>query len=132
MTAITMGTIMDSLGTALATISGLRVFDFPPKSAQPPFAFVAMPDSIDYNLTFGRALDRASYKVYVGVANVVDRAARDELALYVGETGAKSIKAALEAATGAGAVRVERAEFSTITLAAGEYAGITFLVDVAA
>lgn len=125
-----IGTVMDDLGTALDTIDGLRVFDFPPKSAQPPFAFVDMPESVDFDLTLNRGSDRATFSVVVAVADVVDRAARDAIATYAAGSGASSVKAVLEAATIGLSVRVESVTFRPVTLAQGTYAGAIFEVDV--
>lgn len=121
---------MDQIGTALATVTGLRVFDFPPKSAQPPFAFVDMPERVDFDLTYGRGSDRATFTVVVAVADVVDRAARDAIAAYAAGSGASSIKAVLDAATIGTSARVESVEFRPVTLSAGSYAGAIFDVDV--
>ncbi len=131
MTATNVSAVMDDLGTQLATISGLRVFDFPPKSAQPPFAFVNLPNTIEYDLSMRRGSDRFTVDVYVGIADVVDRASRDEMALYVAGSGSKSIKAAIEASTNY-SYRVTRCTFSRITLAAGEYSAAILQVDVGA
>lgn len=121
---------MDQIGTALVTVPGLRVFDFPPKSAQPPFAFVDMPDRVDFDLTYARGADRATFTVVVAVADVVDRAARDAIAAYAAGSGASSIKAVLDAATIGTSARVESVEFRPVTLAGGSYAGAIFDVDV--
>lgn len=125
-----IGTAMDQIGTALGTITGLRVFDFPPKSAQPPFAFVDMPD-LDYDLTMGRGHDRASFNVVVAVADVVDRAARDAISVYAAASGASSVKAVLDAASIGSSRRVTAVEFRPVQLAAGTYAGAIFTLDVA-
>lgn len=125
-----IGTVMDQIGTALATVTGLQVFDFPPKSAQPPFAFVDMPERVDFDLTYGRGSDRATFTVVVAVADVVDRAARDAIASYAAGSGASSIKAVLDAATIGTSARVESVEFRPVTLSAGSYAGAIFDVDV--
>lgn len=130
MTAANLGTIMDALGVALGSITGLRIFDFPPLSAQPPFAFVNLPDQIDYDLTAGRGTDRMTIEIYVGVANVVDRAARDAMASYAAGSGTNSIKAAVESAEGL-AVQARSATFATIALASGSYAGLIVTLDVA-
>lgn len=122
--------VMDQIGVGLATITGLRVFDFPPKSAQPPFAFVDMPDSIDFDLTLNRGSDRATFTVVVAVADVVDRAARDAIAEYAAGSGGKSVKAALDAATIGTSARVESVTFRPVALAQGTYAGAMFTVDV--
>lgn len=126
----TMADAMDAIGVALATITGLRVFDFPPKSGQPPFAFVDMPDGLDYDLTMGRASDRASFPVVVAVADVVDRAARDAISVYAAPSGASSVKTVLDAASIGQTRRVTSVEFRPVQLSQGTYAGAIFTLDV--
>lgn len=125
-----MNTVMDAMGVALDTITGLRVFDFPPKSAQPPFAFVDMPESIDYDLAMARGFDSARFTVVVAVADVVDRAARDSIGAYAAGSGASSVKAVLEAADIGDTLRVESVDFRPVTIASGTYAGAIFTVHV--
>lgn len=127
-TAANLNTVMTNIGTGLGTIAGLRVYGFPPKSAQPPFAFVNMPATVAYDLTMGRGSDRFTLEVHVGVAMSVDSMAQSAQADYAAGSGSKSVKAAIEASMGK-AVRVTEARFGTITLAAGDYAGIVFTVD---
>jgi hypothetical protein len=130
MTANPIGDVMDALGVSLATIPGLRVFDFPPDSAQPPFAFVDLPETITYDLTSSRATDRFTVMVHVGVGTRRDRVTRDKLAAYA---AGSSIKAAIEGTVLAGAsFRVMSAQFGSIELAGGSYPGVVFTVDVAA
>lgn len=126
-----ISTVMDDIGTALATITGLRTFDFPPKSAQPPFAFVDMPERVWYDESMGRGTDRATFSVVVAVADVVDRAARDQIAVYAAGSGAQSIRAVLDAANIGQSVHVQFVEFRPVMLSAGTYAGAVFTVDVA-
>lgn len=130
--AADLTTVMDQIGVALATIDGLRSFDFPPKSATPPFAFPAMPQSVDYDLTYGRGADRMSVKVFLGLADVIDRATRDALAGYAAGSGASSVKAAIESASIGSSVRVIKAEFGTFPLNGVTYAGAIFTLDIAA
>ena len=130
MTAGNVGAVMDQIGTALATITGMRVFDFPPKSAQPPFAFVDMPERVDFDLSMQRGTDRVTFTVVVAVADVVDRAARDAICAYAEGSGATSIKAVLDAATIGVSARVTSCEFRPVSLAAGTYAGCLFDLDV--
>jgi hypothetical protein len=125
-----IGTVMDQIGTALATITGLRVYDFPPKSAQPPFAFVDMPDQVEFDLAYGRGADRTTINVVVGVADVIDRASRDALAGYAAGSGASSIKAVLDAASIGSSRRVESVKFQPVTLAGGTYVGAVFALDI--
>lgn len=129
--AANLSDVMDDIGTALGTIDGLRVFDFPPASAQPPFAFVDMPESVDFDLTMGRGADRATVSVVVGVAAVVDRAARDAIAQYAAGSGPLSIRAALSGQGIGQSLRVRSVEFRPVALASGTYAAAIFDVDVA-
>lgn len=131
MTAANVAAVMDQIGVALGTITGLRVFDFPPKSAQPPFAFVDMPSSVEFDLSYGRGGDRATFVVVVAVADVVDRAARDAISAYAAGSGASSIKAVIDADPLIGtSARVTSCQFRPVSLAAGTYAGCIFDVDV--
>jgi hypothetical protein len=130
MSAGNVGAVMDQLGTALATIQGVRVFDFPPKSAQPPFAFVDLPSSVEFDLSYARGNDRATFVVVLAVADVIDRSARDAIAAYAAGTGTTSVKAVIDAATVGVSARVTSCEFRPVTLAAGTYAGCIFDVDV--
>lgn len=128
--AANVGVIMDAIGAALVGVSGIRAFDFPPTSAQPPFAFITMPESIDYDATMARGVDSFTLEVYVGVGTQVDRNTRDALAAYAAGDGLKSvIEGSLLTDQ---AIRVTKAEFSTITLAAGKYPGLVFTVEITA
>lgn len=125
--ATDLGAVMDAIGTALATISGLNVFDYPPDQAVPPFAFVDMPQQLDFDLTASRGWDRALIPVHVGVGTSVARDTRDALCAYV---ASGSIKAVLDAI--GPNYRVQSVTFGTIGLAGGSYPGAVFLVDVVA
>lgn len=127
--ALNLADVMDQVATALEAVPGLRVFAFPPLSAQPPFAFVNMPETIDYDSSMGRGTDRFTIEVFVGVSNQVDRSARDAIAAFAAGSGPTSLKAAIESSIGA-SIRVTRATFSTIQLSAGAYAGLVLTLDV--
>ena len=120
---------MDSIGTALSTISGLRVHDFVPKSAQPPFAFVDYPETVDYDTTKQRGKDTAVFPIFVAVGNMSDRSARDELAAYLNGTGTKSIKAAVDLA---GSRRVTSADVAVMTVSGIDFLAARFDVEVVA
>lgn len=130
--AIDIAVVMAEIGDRLATIEDLNVFAYPPKSAQPPFAFVNFPEAIDFDLTARRASDRISLQVFVGVSDQVDEAVRDAICEYAAASGERSIKEAIEGGVVGASVRVESAEFGQIPLSAGVYAGVIFTVDVAA
>lgn len=133
MTASNIGAVMDDIGTALGTITGLRVYDFPPKSAQPPFAFVDMPDAIDFDASMQRGYDRTTLNVVVAVADVVDRAVRDQIATYAAGIGASSVKAVLEAALhteNGRTARVRKVTFGPVHLSGQAYYGAIFELDI--
>lgn len=128
--ATDIGTVMDAIGTALDTITGLRVYDFPAKSAQPPFAVVDLPESIEYDAAMQRGYDRCTLNVVVGIANVVDRTARDKICTYTAGSGATSVKTVLEAAGIGESLRVTRVQFRTISFAGSVYLGAVFTLDI--
>lgn len=128
--AANLSAVMDQIGTALGTVTGLRVFDFPPKSAQPPFAFVDMPEAVDFDLSYGRENDRMTINVVVCVADVVDRAVRDQIASYAAGSGSLSIRAALDAATIGDSARCTDVQFRPVSLAGTLYFGAIFALDV--
>ncbi len=121
---------MDALGARLATVSGLKCYDFPPASAQPPFGFVNMPESLDFDLTYARSSDRMSIEVYVAVGTQLDRQTRDKVSALV-----PLVKAALEAPVpmeveAFQSIRVQSVEFRYVQLASGSYPGAVFTLDV--
>lgn len=130
--AIDIETVRFEIGMALGSIADLNVYDFPPLSAQPPFAFVDFPDEIDYDETFGRGFDRMTIRVFLAVANQVDEASADLLYGYCAGSGSSSVKTKIEAATVGTSVRVTKATFGILSLSSGAYAGVIFTVDVLA
>lgn len=130
--ALDLNTAMDAIGTALRTIGGLRVYDYPADQISVPAAVVAWPDEVEYDHTHARGVDRATFRVHVLVGKVSDRAARDALNVYTNGAGAAgtSVKTTLDAM--GSHVRVERVSFTVMTVAAVEYLAGTFDVDYVA
>jgi hypothetical protein len=83
------------LGTALDTITGLRVFDYVPDSLSPPAAVVE-PLEVDYDEAMRRGLDFYRAFILIIVGRMSDRSSQDRLDAYVAGSGASSVKAALE------------------------------------
>ena len=133
--ALDLNAVMDAIGAQLATIDGLRVYDYAADGASPPAAIVAMPETVEYDATMGRGADRVVIPVTVLVGKVSERTARPALAAFVSGTGSSSIKAAIEAgdsdlAGAAQTVRVSDARIEVVTISAVEYIGATFSVEV--
>lgn len=125
--AVNLNTAMDTLGTALAGITGLRVYDYEASSGSTPAAMVLLPDTLTYDNTKARGTDHVLFPVLVIVGKVSDRAARDRLAGFCDGTGAAttSVKAALDAVVG---VRVEDVTFTSVTWGGVPYLAAEFTV----
>lgn len=127
-----LATVMGSLATALDTINGLRIYGYVPDAIQVPAAIVAWPEDLEFDVTGARGMDRYTVPVMVVVSDVTARTAPALLSPYVAGSGAKSIKAVLEAATpnGYDSLRVMSARVEPITFGATDYVTATFAVDV--
>lgn len=130
--ALDISQVMDKVGASILGLGGLYVYDYPPDSAQPPFAYVDMPEAIDYDAAMGRGCDRTTLQIHVGVAGAMSREARDAICAYASTNGATSLKLAIEHAELGAQVRVTKAEFATIQLASGSYLGLVLTLDVIA
>lgn len=124
--------VMQQLADRLDTIADLRINNGPADQVQVPAAVVGLPDTLTYDQTYGRGMDRLELSVVVLVARVSARNANKQLAAYAAGSGAKSVKAVLEGGTYTAfdTVRVMRAEFDVITVAAVDYLGATFTLDI--
>lgn len=124
--------VMDDLGQALETISGLRVFPYWARSVHPPAAIVAWPDPLNYDATMGRGSDRCEMLVMLVVGNVDSRSSRNELAAFLDGSGDRSVKRVIESHIpfAYDSARVQRANVAVMTIAAVEFLSATFHVDV--
>lgn len=128
-----VATVMDELAAQLDTISGLRVFAFPPDTFTPPAGIVDFPDTVTFDETYGRGMDSMVLPVWVVVGRVSDRATKKNLAAYANGTGAKSIKAVIESGTYTAfdTVRVTGADFDVVTENSVDYRAARFDLDIA-
>jgi hypothetical protein len=128
-----LAAVMDDIGTALETIEGLRVFPYWADRIVPPAAVVGWPDPLSYDATMTRGADEVEgIPVIVMVGKADQRSARDQVAAYANGSGARSVKAVIEAhaATAYDSARVARAEFGVISVGGVEYLAATFSVDL--
>lgn len=123
---------MDEVATQLDTIDDLTVFAYPPDRLEPPAGVVAYPESIAYDVTYRRGADRITLPVVIVLGRVSDRSTRDALAAFADGSGAKSVKAVLEAGTYTeiGSLTVTEVEFDTVRVAAQEFLSAVFSVDI--
>lgn len=128
-----LGAVMDEIGTRLATIDGLRVYDYPADAVTEPAGLVLYPDAYEFDATYGRGMDRLSLPVLVALGRPHDRSTRDRVVAYCNGSGAASVKAALETGTSSAfdTIRVESIEFGIVTIGGTDYVGATFTLDLA-
>lgn len=128
-----LSAVMQEVAERLDTISGLRVFAYPPSSVQPPAAVVTYPDDWTYDETYRRGMDRCTLPVVIAVGKVTDRTTRDRLTVYLDGTGAKSVKQILESGAyeSFDSLRVTGAEFDVVAFSGVDYMAATFLIDIA-
>ena len=125
--------VADELATALKTISGLHVPEWGVQRIHSPAAVIPLPERIDYDSTYGRGSDHfPDLEVIVLVANPTQPAARRAVAEYADGSGAKSVKAAVEAHayTSCDSVRVAWAEFDSAKYAGTDYLAAIFHLDI--
>lgn len=129
--AANVNAAMDALGARLLTISGLRVFDYPPDTLPVPAAVVAYP-TVTYDSVFARGADMLSFEVSVIVGRVEQRSARDALGTFLAGTGATSVKTAIDGNLGGAAhsARVASADVRTFSFNGIDYLGAVFVVEV--
>lgn len=94
--AATASQVLDGLKARLATIAGLRTFSFQPAQLNPPVAFPVI-TQINYHRAMRGGLVVYDCVVYVIVGRYSDDRANADLDGYLAFSGAKSIRAALEA-----------------------------------
>lgn len=123
--------VVDALGARLATITGLRVYDYVPETVEIPAVVVAYPE-LRYDSTYARGADEATFSITVLVSRAIDRVARDTVEAYRAPTGAKSIKAAVDGNLGGTVAdaRVASSKVETVEVGGVAYLSATFTVEV--
>ena len=124
--------VMDALAGALDGVGGLRGYGWPVDTVTPPAGIVGYPELIAFDATYQRGSDTWTVPVWVVVGKASTRAARDALSAFVAGSGARSVKAALEAGpyTVLDDVHVVSAEPDLYSLAGVEYLAAKFTVNI--
>ena len=92
----TVSQVATGLQTRLATISGLRTFNYQPEQENPPFAYPQI-NRVDYHRAYSGGDVVMDWTVYVVVGRWLDRTAHAALDDYLSYSGSKSVRAAIEA-----------------------------------
>jgi hypothetical protein len=124
--------VMQALADRAATIEGLRCFAYPPDKVSPPALIVELPETVEFDATYGRGSDSMTIPVVVLVARKDDRTAVKNLLPYLNGSGERSVKQVLESGTYTAMtmVHVSKAELSVFTFGTVDYLGIEYSVDI--
>lgn len=95
MSGIDLTTCMDGLAAAFLTVTGVeRSFGYPVEDVVPGDAIVGYPESIEFDLTFGRGADKTTFPVWVICGLVQDASTRAFASALIRDTN--DIKAAVD------------------------------------
>jgi hypothetical protein len=94
--AATASQVLTGLKNRLATISGLRTFNYQPANIVPPLAYPVI-TQVNYHRAMGGGLVVFDCVVYVIVGRWTDDRANADIDDYLAFSGTKSIRAAIEA-----------------------------------
>jgi hypothetical protein len=92
--------VSEELAAKLRQITNLRVTAYHPDKVNVPAAFPDLPETVDYDQTYGRGLDAMTVPIIVMVGRVNDRASHEALQAYMDGFGPRSIKANVDSAAG--------------------------------
>lgn len=125
--------VMQQVADRLDTIDGLQVSAYPPGTVQPPAGVVSYPDTIAFDATYGRGVDRMRLPVVIVIGRPTDRITRDLIAAYANGSGPASVKAVVEAGsyTAFDVVTVTGVEFDVINIGGVDYMAAIFDLDIA-
>jgi hypothetical protein len=126
-------TVRSNLKARLATITGLKTYDYIPDSVNVPGAVVGQLD-LNFDATFNRGFDNATCTILLIVGRMSESAGQTKLDGYLASTGSTSVKAAIEAdATLSGAVqtlRVTSATAGSVQVASIDYLAYRYNVEL--
>lgn len=129
-----LGAVMKELGQALQRVPGVTVYPYAAQRVTPPAAIVSFPESIEYDTTMARGADRMTIPIVLVAAAITAENMLLTIEKYVdgGDIATHGVKQILENTryTAMDSVRVVSVEFGQITIAATDFLGATFSVDV--
>lgn len=130
----TVSQVSTGIKNRLATISGLRCYDYQPEQLNPPIAFPIL-DSITYHKAFSGGNVEMNYTIVVIVGRYLDRVAHSQLDGYLSYDGASSVRAALEGdKTLGGVVQTiildSATEIDALPVADGDYLQVSLSLTV--
>jgi hypothetical protein len=132
--ATTISQITAAIAAKLSTISGLRVYEYTPDTVYPPVAYISI-NNIDYHKAMNGGLIIYSVSINIVVGRVSERVAQEALDEYASFSGAKSVRAVLEADRTLGAVidtllLSSSASVSATTIGDQDFLSLSFSLEV--
>lgn len=127
MAKLDMATVMDAIAAALVSGGCVdRAYGYPAATVQKRQAAVGYPDSVDFDMTFGRGLEAATFPVWIVCGIDTDEKTRDEVSRLVGS--ATDVKTAIESALDS--VEVDFGGIETYETTGGAYVAVRFDCEV--
>jgi hypothetical protein len=128
-----IGAVMDQVAARLATIADLRTYAYPRSAITPPAAVVSYPETVTFDVTYGRGMDQLTLPIVLAVGKPTERATRDQAAAFADGAGAESIKQVLESGTYTAFddVRVSSVDFDVVTIGGVAYLAAIFTAEIA-
>jgi hypothetical protein len=122
----TVSQVATGLKNRLATISGLRTFNYQPEQLNPPVAYPVL-NSITYHRAFGGGNVEMFWSVFVVVGRYTDSRAFELCDDFLAYSGAKSLRAAIEGDVTLGGVCQSLVVSSSISIQPQTQADAEFL-----
>lgn len=136
MASLDLVAVMDGIAEklrAIDTLAGERTYEWPTLTVNPPCAVVGYPTELNYDATFRRGSDRATFPAWIICGRVDARTTRDAIAAYVGPDGAKQFKEALEVEDPDdpwASLRVMGATVEAVNISGVDYQSVRFDLDI--
>lgn len=124
--------VMQQISDRAGTIADLNCFPYPPDKLHPPAFEVNFPEPIDWDETYGGGKAKITLTANLLMGRQQDRSAWKNIGLYVGPSGAKSIKAVLESGTYTAfdTLLAKRIEFAIFPVAENRFLGAEFTLQI--
>jgi hypothetical protein len=127
-----LGAIMDAIAARIDAIPGLtvRTYPWPAAEVNPPAAVVGYPESVTFDMVYGRGADRADIPVYFVTGRVQEKSARDRLSAVI--AGAQGVKEALDGDLNGtvDSCRVRDADVVPVQIGGVDYVAVKFTAEV--
>jgi hypothetical protein len=130
---VDVNAVADELTARLKQLgSDFYVHPNPPEALTPPAIIVSYPKSVDYDLTYGRGMDKITDWEIVAVTGAVSLETSRRRVMKLASGGSQGLKALLELPgyESFDEIQVTTSSFDVFTMAGVDYISCTWLVDI--